>query len=132
MTVEENVNAYTTFANGGKFIDAFMIQKIEDKDGNRVFEHKSEPVDVFSPQTAYLTIDMMRDTLNHSLGTGRYAKTVPEFLFRLGREIRNESGLPRSWFVATNPSITFGTWFGYDKPSALKTPQSDAHYGHYG
>ena len=29
-TVEENTNAFATFANGGKFIDAYMIDKIED------------------------------------------------------------------------------------------------------
>ncbi|MDR4252372.1 peptidoglycan glycosyltransferase, partial [Bacillus pumilus] len=26
-----------------------------------------------------------------------------------------------SWFVATNPNITFGIWRGYDKPKSLKT-----------
>ena len=29
-TVEENTNAFGTFANNGKFIDAYMIEKIED------------------------------------------------------------------------------------------------------
>ncbi|WRP05744.1 transglycosylase domain-containing protein [Rossellomorea aquimaris] len=132
VTVEENVNAYTTFANGGKFIDAYMIDKIVDQDGNVVFEHKVEPVDVFSPQTAYLAIDMMRDTLDHSLGTGRYAKTFLNF----GSDWAGKSGTSQEykdhWFVASNPSITFGTWFGYDTPSSLNTPGSRAQYGHYG
>ncbi|MGM0842686.1 MAG: transglycosylase domain-containing protein [Bacillota bacterium] len=132
VTVEENVNAYTTFANGGKFIDAYMIDKIVDQDGNVVFEHKVEPVDVFSPQTAYLAIDMMRDTLDHSLGTGRYAKKFLNF----GSDWAGKSGTSQEykdhWFVASNPSITFGTWFGYDTPSSLNTPGSRAQYGHYG
>ena len=42
---------YTTFANGGQFIDAYMIEKIEDLDGNIIYEHESEPVEVFSPET---------------------------------------------------------------------------------
>ncbi|WP_341356836.1 transglycosylase domain-containing protein [Rossellomorea sp. y25] len=132
VTVEENVNAYTTFANGGKFIDAYMIDKIVDQEGNVVYEHKVEPVDVFSPQTAYLTIDMMRDTLDHSLGTGRYAKKFLNF----GSDWAGKSGTSQDykdhWFVASNPSITFGTWFGYDTPSSLNTPGSRAQYGHYG
>ncbi|MEW4219359.1 transglycosylase domain-containing protein [Rossellomorea marisflavi] len=132
VTVEENVNAYTTFANGGKFVDAYMIEKIEDSDGNTVFEHKSKPVDVFSPQTAYLTIDMMRDTLNHSLGTGRYAKQFLNFSSDWAGKSGTSQFYHDSWFVASNPSITFGTWFGYDQPSPLKTPDSDALYGHYG
>ncbi len=132
VTVEENVNAYTTFANGGKFIDAFMIDKIVDQQGNVVYEHKADPVDVFSPQTAYLTIDMMRDTFNHSMGTGRYAKTFLNFSADWAGKSGTSQEYHDHWFVGTNPSITFGTWFGYDKPSALKTPQSDAQYGHYG
>ncbi len=28
VTIEENVNAYATFANGGKFIDAYLIEKL--------------------------------------------------------------------------------------------------------
>ena len=49
--VEENTNAYATFANGGQFIDAYMIEKIVDLDGNVIYEHKVEPVEVFSPET---------------------------------------------------------------------------------
>ena len=36
-TVEENTNAYATFANGGQFIDAYMIEKIVDLDGNTIY-----------------------------------------------------------------------------------------------
>ena len=31
-TVEENTNAFATFANGGQFIDAYMIDRIEDQE----------------------------------------------------------------------------------------------------
>jgi penicillin-binding protein 1B len=132
VTVEENVNAYATFANGGKFVDAFMIDKIVDQDGNIVFEHKSKPVDVYSPQTAYLTIDMMRDTLDHYAGTGRYAKTFLNFSSDWAGKSGTSQNYKDHWFVASNPSITFGTWFGYDTPSSLNTAASRAQYGHYG
>ena len=33
VSVEENTNAFGTFANDGKFIDAYMIDKITDKEG---------------------------------------------------------------------------------------------------
>ena len=56
VTVEENVNAFTTFANDGQFIDAYMIDKIEAKDGTVVYQHEAAPVEVFLPQTTYLTL----------------------------------------------------------------------------
>src|SRR5699024_9832033 len=59
VTVEQNTNAFATFSNNGQFIESHMIDKITDSEGNIVYEHEVEPVEVFSPQTAYLTIDMM-------------------------------------------------------------------------
>ena len=63
VSVEENTNAFGTFANNGKFVDAYMIDKITDREGNIIFQHKVKPIDVFSPQTAYLTYDMLRDVI---------------------------------------------------------------------
>ncbi|MGM8215637.1 transglycosylase domain-containing protein [Bacillaceae bacterium W0354] len=113
LTVEDNVSAFTTFANGGKFKDAYMIEKIVDKEGNIIFEHESEEVEVFSPQTAYLTIDMMRDVL--SMGTATYARSV---LNNPNVDWAGKTGTSQywadAWFVATNPNVTLGTWYGYD------------------
>src|SRR5699024_9902617 len=63
VTVEENVNAFSTLGNNGKFADGYMIQKITDQDGNVIYKHETDPVKVFSPETSYLTIDIMRDVI---------------------------------------------------------------------
>ena len=68
-TVEENTNAFGTFANNGQFIDAYMIEKIEDVDGNIIYQHKTEPVQVFSPATSYIITDMLRDVLSDGTST---------------------------------------------------------------
>jgi penicillin-binding protein 1B len=130
VTLEENTNAYTTFANGGKFVDAYMIEKIVDKDGNTIYQHEIDPVDVFSPQTAYLTIDMMRDTLDHYAGTGRYAKKFLTFSSDWAGKSGTTQDYKDHWFIASNPSITFGTWFGYDDPQSMYRAMET--YGHYG
>lgn len=113
VTVEENVNAYVTFANYGKFVDAYMIERIETKDGELIYEHESEPVEVFSPQTAYLTLDMMRDVLKY--GTATYTNYV---LNHKNVDWAGKTGTTQNWqdtwFVATNPNVTIGSWMGYD------------------
>ncbi|WP_270179605.1 transglycosylase domain-containing protein [Alkalihalobacillus sp. CinArs1] len=112
VSVEENTNAFGTFANGGKFVDAYMIEKIVDRDGNTIFEQKSEPVDVFSPQTSYLTIDMMRDVI--SQGT---AMDIPGKL-KFSTDWAGKTGTGQdykdAWFVAVNPNVSLGVWTGYD------------------
>ncbi|MCH1627576.1 transglycosylase domain-containing protein [Ferdinandcohnia quinoae] len=117
VSVEENVNAYATFANEGKFIDAYMIEKIVTKDGEVVFEHEVQPVDVFSPQTAFLTIDMMRDVISGGTGAAvnNYLKFNADWAGKTGTSQKYED----IWFVATNPNVTFGTWLGYDTPKSV-------------
>src|SRR5699024_10826842 len=69
VTVEQNTAAFATLGNGGEYIEPYMIEKITDSDGNVIYEYEQKPVEVFSPQTAYLTIDMMRDVVRSGTGT---------------------------------------------------------------
>ncbi|MBY0098975.1 penicillin-binding protein [Mesobacillus maritimus] len=127
VTVEENVNAYGTFANGGQFVDAYMIDKITDKDGNVVYQHEVKPVDVFSPQTAYLTIDMMRDVINRGTATSLHNR------LKFSSDWAGKTGTGHnyydSWFVATNPNVSFGVWNGYDTQKSLDLNYKGVSYG---
>lgn len=111
-TVEENTSAFSTFANNGSFADGYMIEKIETIDGELIYQHTIEPVEVFSPQTSYLMIDVMRDVLTK--GTGRPARAN---LNNPNVDWAGKTGTSDSfidvWFVATNPNVTLGTWMGY-------------------
>ncbi len=119
VTVEENTNAFSTFANGGKFIDAYLIEKIVDKDGKVVYQHKVKPVDVFKPQTAFLTLDMMRDVIK--MGTAAGINSRLNFKSDWAGKTGTGNDYVDSWFVATNPNVTFGIWTGYDTPKSLRT-----------
>ncbi|MBA2871769.1 penicillin-binding protein [Anoxybacillus calidus] len=118
VTVEENVNAYATFGNYGTFVDAYLIEKIVSKDGEIIYEHKSQPVNVFSRQTAYLTIDMMRDVIRQGTAAALsgYLKFSADWAGKTGTGQDNKD----AWFVATNPNVTFGVWMGYDTPKPLQ------------
>lgn len=118
VTVEQNTNAFATFGNKGKFMDAYMIEKITTKEGEVIYEHKAEPVNVFTPQTTYLTVDIMRDVITS--GTARYIDSKLKY----GNvDWAGKSGTSQdyddAWFVATNPNVTMGTWIGYKTPSSI-------------
>ena len=119
VTVEENTNAFGTFANEGKFIDAYMIDKIVDKDGKIIYQHEVKPVDVFKPQTAFLTLDMMRDVIKSGTASGITSKL--KFKADWAGKTGTGHDYHDNWFVATNPNVTFGIWNGYDTPKSLKT-----------
>lgn len=119
VSVEENTNAFATFANGGEFVDAYMIDKIVDKDGKVIYKHKADKVKVFSPQTSYLTIDMMRDVINQ--GTATAVKSRLKFSSDWAGKTGTTQEFKDSWFVATNPNVSFGVWTGYDTPKSLQS-----------
>ncbi len=118
VTIEENINAYTTFGNGGKFIDAYLIDKIVANDGTTIYQHKTTAIPVFSPQTNYLAVDVMRGVLTQ--GTGGTAKRKLDFSADWAGKSGTSQDQKDAWFVATNPSVTFGVWFGYDTPAKIR------------
>ncbi|PIC65220.1 peptidoglycan glycosyltransferase [Sporosarcina sp. P13] len=112
VSVEENTNAFATFANGGQFIKSYIIDRIEDMKGNVIYEHKVEPVDVFSPETAYIITDMMRDVLRPP-GT---AARLPGFMnFRPDLAVKTGTSqhYGNAWLVGYNPNVSLGVWLGY-------------------
>ncbi|HET7626857.1 MAG TPA: transglycosylase domain-containing protein [Bacillales bacterium] len=111
VTVEENTNAYVTFGNGGKFVDAFMIEKIESSDGQVIYEHEVEPKKIFSPQTNYLMLDMMRSVMDS--GTGTNARRYLDFRADWAGKSGTSDSIKDSWFIGTNPNVTLGVWIGY-------------------
>ncbi|MGD6816882.1 transglycosylase domain-containing protein [Metabacillus sp. 84] len=119
VSVEENVNAYSTFAAGGKFTDAYMIESIRKADGTAVYQHEKVTEEVFSPQTAYLTIDMMRDVLNG--GTGSRVPGLLNFSADWAGKTGTSQDTIDAWFVASNPSVSFGTWIGYDTEATIQS-----------
>jgi membrane peptidoglycan carboxypeptidase len=121
LTVEEATSAYTTFPNQGVWRDSYLIDKIVDRNNHVVYEHKRREQQVFTPQTAYILTDMMRDVV--SKGT---ASVVGNHF--PGRSIAGKTGTTNddkdAWFIGYTPSVTLGIWVGYDIPYPLKINES--------
>ncbi|WP_445678096.1 transglycosylase domain-containing protein [Psychrobacillus sp. FSL H8-0484] len=114
-SVEENTNAYGTFANNGQFIDAYMIEKIEDVEGNIIYQHEVEPVEVFSPETAYIMTDILRDVLTE--GTAKLANSRLKFQSDFAAKTGTTQNHNDSWLIGYNPNVSLGVWLGYDDNS---------------
>ncbi|MEK3933855.1 transglycosylase domain-containing protein [Sporosarcina sp. FSL W7-1349] len=126
-SVEENTNAFATFANGGKFVDSYLIEKIEDREGNIIFEHKSEAVDVFSPQTAYIITDMLRDVPKY--GTATNMRNHLNFNIDMAAKTGTTDSYSDSWLVGYNPNISLGVWMGYKYQTLSLQGPGNRSYG---
>ncbi|TWT12471.1 transglycosylase domain-containing protein [Planomicrobium sp. CPCC 101079] len=114
-SVEEITNGYAMVANGGKFVDSYMIEKIEDDEGNVIFEHKSTEKEVFTPQTAYILTDMLRDVFEDDRGTANRANSLLNFNADFAGKTGTTQQTRDVWLIGYNPNITMGVWLGYDK-----------------
>jgi penicillin-binding protein 1B len=114
-SVEELANGYAMIANGGKFVDAYMIEKIEDDEGNVIFEHKSEEKEVFTPQTSYILTDMLRDVFENKKGTANRANGLLNFSADFAGKTGTTQQTRDVWLIGYNPNVTMGVWLGYDK-----------------
>lgn len=109
INMDEHLAALTTFANGGIHTDNYYIEKVEDNNGRLLEEHIGEERAAFSPQDAYLLINMMKGVVDR--GSGASVRV-------LKRPVAGKTGTTQShrdmWFVGMTPYTSAAAWMGYD------------------
>ncbi|MDN3439613.1 transglycosylase domain-containing protein [Planococcus sp. APC 3900] len=113
-SVEEISNGYAMIGNNGQYIQTTMIDKIEDAEGNVIYEHKVEPKEVFTPPTAYVLTDMLRDVFKTDRGTAKRANDLLKFNADFAGKTGTTDSTKDVWLVGYNPNVTMGVWLGYD------------------
>ncbi|MEM9672016.1 MAG: penicillin-binding protein 1A [Cyclobacteriaceae bacterium] len=117
VSVYEMVGAYSSFVNHGTWTEPVFITRIEDKDGNVVYEHPIKTREALSEETAYLMLYMLRGATEEEGGTGR---GIPPEL-REGNEIGAKTGTTSNysdgWFMGVTKDLVSGAWVGGDNRS---------------
>lgn len=118
FTPEQMAAAYATFGNQGKFNEPYLISRIENADGDIVYEHKPKTKEVMSPQSAYLLTDVLRDVIRSGTGTYIGARIG-------GYDVAGKTGTTQDskdvWFVGYTPKIALSVWVGYDYERSTPT-----------
>jgi penicillin-binding protein 1A len=135
-TLLKMTTAYSIIANGGKKVDATLIDRIQDRYGHTIYRHddrectgcKQEKYDptapepelidnreqVMSPYTAYQITSMMEGVVER--GTGKKMQV-------LGKPVAGKTGTTNderdAWFVGFTPDLTVGVYVGYDNPKPM-------------
>lgn len=119
VTLMEMTLANTIFPNGGVRPEkTFIIQRIEDKAGQVVFQAKPGRKRVIKETTAYEVHTCLADVLER----GTADKTFTELglkKFPLGGKTGTAYNFTDLWFVGYSSAVTCGVWTGFDKPSPI-------------
>ncbi len=142
VSLQALTESYIPFADHGRGWKPVVVQQIQDRSGRTLFRSvagnrcavcHAEPVmavgegmepahQIISPQTAFVTANMMRGVIER--GTGRKARA-------LGRPAAGKTGTTNdqvdAWFIGFTPQVLTGVWTGRDIPSSMGHRETGAH-----
>lgn len=124
ITVEDMVAAFSTFANKGIYIKPQLITRIEDKNGNSVFESIPETHDVLNQDIAYAVIKLMEGVTEEGTGTRlRWGGAgFTKYKYQFTNPIAGKTGTTQNnsdgWFMGMVPNLCTGVWVGCEDRSA--------------
>ncbi len=115
INILDFATGYTTFASGGYRKDLYFIEKIEDLDGNIIYEHEQEKTLVLNPNYTYILNEMLTSTTNSAF----VDYTTPTAL-NISKKLTNKYAIKTGttntdyWIVGYNKDRLVITWMGYD------------------
>ncbi len=110
VSVQEMVDAYTTFANKGIRTEPLYVTRIEDNNGNVIATFSPRTHEVISETTAYKMIYMLRNVVDH--GTGVRVRFKYGIKAPMGGKTGTTNNNSDAWFMGFTPSLVSGVWVG--------------------
>ena len=103
----DQASVYSTFANDGVHHEPYFIEKITDRNGKVVFQHRDHGERKISAQTARTVTQVLRQVVLRGTGV---AAAVPKHVVagKTGTSDQHSD----AWFVGYTPQITTAVWMG--------------------
>jgi penicillin-binding protein 1A len=121
ITLAEQVGGYSVFPNDGIRIEPRYIRKVTQADGMPLEEAPSEVTEVISVETARTMMQFLQAVTAH--GTGAAAAQLKH---PLGGKTGTTNDFTDAWFIGFSPSVTCGTWIGFDDRETLGEKETGA------
>jgi penicillin-binding protein 1A len=114
------LGGYSVFANGGYRVTPYLIQRIEDGQGNLIsqtvpVEAGKDAEQILDIRNTFTMVNMLQDVVKH----GTAIRPM-----QLGRQdLAGKTGTTSesmdAWFCGFHPTLVAVTWLGYDNPHSL-------------
>lgn len=121
ISLYEQVGAYSVFPNDGIRIAPHYIRKVTQADGLPLDEKPTDVREVISVETARTMMELLQAVVR--MGTGGAASQLKH---PLGGKTGTTNNYTDAWFIGFSPSVTCGTWIGYDNRQSLGEKETGA------
>jgi penicillin-binding protein 1A len=121
ISLYDQVGAYSVFPNDGIRIEPHYIRKVTQADGLPLDERPVDVREVISVETARTMMQLFQAVVR--MGTGARASQLNH---PLGGKTGTTNNYTDAWFIGFSPSVTCGTWIGYDSRQSLGDKETGA------
>ncbi len=134
-TLLKLTSAYSVFINGGKLVEPILIDRIQDSEGNTIFnndkrkctncdqisyltndypEIKNNYMQIFSPETAFQMTSILEGVVQR--GT---AKKLKDLNLNIAGKTGTTNENTDTWFIGFTSNLLVGVYVGSDNPTPL-------------
>ncbi|HEY0976671.1 MAG TPA: transglycosylase domain-containing protein [Flavobacteriales bacterium] len=132
LTLSEMTSAFGTFANEGVHIEPIVLTRIEDKNGNTIYDVMPKTEEALDPHTSYTMLEILKGVVDgaynpstgRTVGTGmrlrmgwgnraKYGNIKYPTAGKTGTTQNNSDG----WFIGITPDLVTGVWTGAEDRS---------------
>lgn len=122
VTMRELVEAYSVFPNLGARAEPYLIEKVEDSDGDAIYEHEVEQRESMDPAVAYVMHSLMRGVVTR----GTAARLNQYGLGYVAGKTGTTNSYRDAWFVGYVPDLLTAVWVGFDDGRPLRISSGEA------
>ena len=121
ISITEMAAGYSAFANLGYKVTPHLITKVEDKDGNVLYQYKDTKKAVLNSNLCFILNNMLTATYdkdyidyNYPTAVGIAPKMTHTYALKSGTTSTD------NWNIGFTPDILTAVWVGYDDNTELK------------
>jgi penicillin-binding protein 1A len=121
LTLYEQVGAYSVFPNDGIRVEPHFIRRVTQANGLPLNEKAPEINEVISVATAREMMQLLQAVTRSGTGASAGMMNHP-----FGGKTGTTNNYTDAWFIGFSPSVTCGTWVGFDNRQSLGEKETGA------
>lgn len=124
INIIEMTAAYATFANEGYKITPHLIKRVEDLNGNVLYEYKEEKELILNSSLVYILNELLTTTYDSAFIDYNYP-TILSIAAKMSRKYAVKSGTTATdlWTIGYTPQVITSVWIGYDNNKEIPTKE---------
>lgn len=115
INILEMMKAYATFANEGYSVEPYFIEKVEDIDGNVLYEHKEKKENILNRSLVFVLNEMLNNSYASEFVDYNYPTCI-NLAPKLTKKYAIKTGTTETdhLIFGYNKELIMGMWTGYD------------------